>query len=585
VSGDGNSLYFTGQDANERNTRYSQHFWRDLMTPILPLISLLFAVRVAPPQPPSYDLVIHGGRVVDGSGNPWYQGDLGIRDGRIARIGRIDPGEGRSAIDASGKVVAPGFIDIHTHSELALLIDGTAQSHVRQGVTLDVLGESGSVGPLGGAALEEFRYQAKRGFGYEGVDWTDVDGYFRKLERQGVSLNVAAEVAPQQVRQVVMGYEDRAARPDELSRMKALVEEAMKDGAVGMCAAFEGPRVYQHPEEWIEIAKVVARYGGYYESHIGTEGYNLIDEIQAVLEIAEKARIPVHISHLKIRGRNLWGKIGPALELIEKARARGLDVTANQYPYTAMMHPWFALFPAWAIEGPPDKVAESLKDPGFRAKLKADARFQQYVDEHGGPEGIVASRVVNPSLKPFEGKTLAEIARIRGDSDPIDTCFDLIVEDGGVVFGIYHNMSEDDVKTVMKMPWVAISSDALATRPDGPLGEGVPHPRSYGTNPRVLGKYVRENVLSLEDAVRKMTSLPAQVMRLEDRGSLREGYWADVVVFDPETVRDQATFEKPKQYPVGIEHVLVNGVPVLRDGEHTGAKSGKAVRGAAHVPR
>jgi N-acyl-D-aspartate/D-glutamate deacylase len=494
--------------------------------------------------------------------------------------------EGRSAIDATGKVVSPGFIDIHTHSELTLLIDGAAQSHVRQGVTLDVLGESGSVGPLAGAALEEFRHQAKRSYGYDGVDWTDVDGYFRKLERQGVSINVAAEVAPQQVRRMVMGYESRAARPEELSQMKTLVEEAMKDGAVGMCAAFEGPRVYEYPQEWIEIAKVVAHNGGYYESHIGTEGYNLIDEIEAVLEIAEQARIPVHISHLKIRGRNLWGKIEPALELIEAARARGLDVTANQYPYTAMMHPWFALFPAWAIEGPPDKVAESLRDPGFRAKLKGDPRFQQYVDEHGGPEGIVASRVVNPSLKPFEGKTLAEIARIRGDSDPIDTCFDLIVEDGGVVFGIYHNMSEDDVKTVMKRPWVAISSDASSIQPDGPLGEGVPHPRSYGTNPRVLGKYVREEkILTLEDAVRKMTSLPAQVMRLEDRGWLREGYWADVVVFDPKRVRDLATFEQPKQYPVGIEHVLVNGIPVLRDGEHTGAKPGKAVRGAAYVPR
>jgi dihydroorotase/N-acyl-D-amino-acid deacylase len=550
------------------------------------VVAFLLGSPLLTAQPAPYDIVVHGGMIVDGSGNPWYRADVAIRDGRIARIGNIASREGRSAIDASGKVVSPGFIDIHTHSELALLIDGTAQSHVRQGVTLDVLGESGSPGPLEGAALEEFRYQAKRSYGYEGVDWTDLDGYFRKIERQGVSINVGAEVAPQQVRRVVMGYEKRAARPEELARMKALVEEAMKAGAFGMCAAFEGPRVYEYPEEWIEIAKVVARHGGYYESHIGTEGYDLIKEINDVLEVAEKASIPVHISHLKIRGRALWGKIGPALDLIDSARARGLEVTANQYPYTAMMHPWFALFPAWAITGPPDKVAESLKDPAFRAKLKKDARFQQYVAEHGGPEGIVASRVVNQTLKPYEGKTLAEIARMRGDADPIDTCFDLIVEDGGVVFGIYHNMSEDDVTTVMRRPWVAISSDASSIQPEGPLGEGVPHPRSYGTNPRVLGKYAREEkVLTLEDAVRKMTSLPAQVIRLSDRGFLREGYWADVVVFDPRTVRDTATFEQPEQYPVGIEHVLVNGVPVVRAGEHTGAKPGKAVRGAAYKPR
>lgn len=556
------------------------------MSAMIPFFTLLLAAGGVLAQPASYDLVIHGGRVVDGSGNPWYHADLAIRDGRIARIGRIDPSEGRSALDASGKVVSPGFIDIHTHSELALLIDGAAQSHVRQGVTLDVLGEVRSVGPLAGAALEEFRQQAKRSYGYEAVDWTDIGGYLRKLERQGVSINVAAEVAPQQVRQVVMGYESRAARPEELERMKSLVEQAMKDGAVGMSAAFEGPYVYEYPEEWIEIAKVVAAHGGYYESHVGTEGVNLIQEIERVIEIAEKAQIPVHISHLKIRGSARWGKVGPALELIEEARAKGLDITANQYPYTAMTHPWFALFPAWAIEGPPDTVAESLKDPSFRARLKADPRFQQYIDEHGGPEGIVASRVVHPSLKSFEGKTLAEIARIRGDADPIDTCFDLIVEDGGVVNGIYHNMSEDDVKTVMARPWVVISSDGSSIQPDGPLGEGVPHPRSYGTNPRVLGKYVREeNVLSLEDAVRKMTSLPAQVMRLRDRGWLREGYWADVVVFDPRTVRDVATFENPKQYPVGIEHVLVNGTPVIENGEHTGAKPGKAVRGPAHSPR
>ena len=445
-------------------------------------------------QQPAYDIVIHGGRIVDGTGNPWYSADLGIRDGRIARIGHIDPASGRTAIDAAGRAVSPGFIDIHTHSDLTLLVDGTAQSHVRQGVTLDVLGERSSVGPLVGVVLDDYRYQAERRYGFTDVDWTTIDGFFERLTRQGVSINVATEVAPQQIKQAVVGYENRAATPAELERMRELAAEAMRDGAVGMCSAFEGPIPNDYPSEIIEIAKVVAQHGGYYESHIGTEGYHIIEEVQDAIRVAEEAGIPVHVSHLKIRGQKLWGTIGPALELVEQARARGLDVTANQYPYTAMTHPWFALFPTWAMSGPPGKIVEVLLDPSSRQKLKDDTDgFLRYVEEHGGWEGIVASRFLSEELKPLEGKTVAEIAKLRGDADPIDTCFDLIVEDGGMVNGIYHNMSEDDVQLIMRQPWVAISSDGTSLRPDGVLGDGRPHPRSYGTNPRVLGKYVRED--------------------------------------------------------------------------------------------
>ena len=532
----------------------------------------------------AYEIVIHDGQIVDGTGNPWYSSDLGIRDGRIAYIGDIDPGSGKISIDATGLVVAPGFIDIHTHSDLTLLVDGLAQSHVRQGVTMDVLGERSSVGPLVGVVLENYRYQAQRRYGFSDVDWTTIGGFFDRLERQGVSINVATEVAPQQIKQAVVGYEKREATPTELVRMRELTRAAMRDGAVGMSAAFEGPNPNDYPMEIIEIAKIVSEYGGYYESHIGTEGYRIIEEVRDAIEVAEQAEIPVHISHLKIRGHKLWGTMGPVFDLIEQARARGLDVTANQYPYTAMTHPWFALFPTWAMSGSQGKIVEVLQNPLNRQKLKDDTDgFLRYVEEHGGWEGIVASRFVSDELKPLEGKTVAQIAKMRGDADPIETCFDLIVEDGGMVNGIYHNMSEDDVSLIMQKPWVAISSDGTALRPDGVLGDGKPHPRSYGTHPRVLGKYVREDrVLTLEDAVRKMSSFPAQIMGLADRGLLKENYWADVVLFNPLTVHDVGTFENPAQYPIGIEHVIVNGVTVIENGVHTGATPGKAIRGPGY---
>jgi N-acyl-D-aspartate/D-glutamate deacylase len=309
-----------------------------------------------------------------------------------------------------------------------------------------------------------------------------------------------------------------------------------------------------------------------------------MEELKKAINVAEVTKIPVHIFHFKVRGKHLWGTLGPAIAMIEEARARGLEITANQYPYTAMQHPWSRLFPDWAVDGPRGQIIKLLSDPATREKIRKDPLFHQYVDEHGGFEGIVASRITNPKNKHLEGKTVAEIAKLRGDKDPADTCFNLILEEGNYIAGIYHNMSEDDVRQVMKLPWVAIASDGAAIRPDGILGEGLPHPRSYGTNPRVLGKYVRnEKILSLEDAVRKMTSLPAQIMKLKDRGLLREGAWADVVVFDPKTVDDTATFEKPKQYPLGIDQVIVNGVAVIENGTHTGAKPGKVVFGPAYT--
>jgi N-acyl-D-aspartate/D-glutamate deacylase len=533
-------------------------------------------------QAPRYDVVIANGSVVDGSGNPWYRADVGIRDGHIVAVGRIDSRNATVLVDAAGKMISPGFIDLHTHSDVPLLVDGLAQSKVRQGVTLDVLGESLSVAPLEGVVLTDFKNQTKQRYNID-VDWTTVAGYFARLRKQGTSINVATGVAPQQVKRGIIGYQDRPATPGELERMEGQVAQAMREGAVGLSTAYEGGG-YDNPGEIFAMAKVAAQHGGYYASHVGSEGYELVEEVEKAIQVAEETGIPVHIYHLKIRGKNLWGKIGPVIEQIEKARARGLDITANQYPYTAMQHPWGAIFPSWAKTGPPGTVAKVLADPANRAKLKADKEYQQYLDEHGSYEGTVGSRYTNPALKQYEGKTVAEVAKLRGDTDMDKTLFDLVQENGNFPDGIFHNQSEDDIKTIMRLPWVAVAADGRALAQTGVLAEGFPHPRSFGTNPRVLGKYVREeHNLALEDAVRKMTSFPAQILRLKDRGLVKEGYWADLVVFDPKTVKDNSTFVKPALYPTGINHVFVNGVQVVKDGEHTGAKPGKIVYGAGHV--
>lgn len=523
----------------------------------------------------AYDVVISGGRVLDGSGNPWFYADVAIKDGRIVRIGRVEPDPAARTIDARGLIVAPGFIDLHTHSDIPLLMDGNGQSKVRMGVTLDVIGESASVAPLQGAVLEEYRNEQRQRNNFE-VDWTTFTGYFERLLRQGTSINLASCVAPQQVKRVVMGYERRPATPAELEVMGGLIAEAMEEGAVGLSSAWHGGG-YEFPEEVMYMARVAARYGGFYGTHVGSEGYQLLEEIEKAIRVGEETGLPVHIYHLKARGRDNWGKVQEAIRLIEEARARGIDVTANQYPYTAMQHPWHRLFPAWVQDAPRAQTIPRFAERAFRDQVKQDPEFIQYVKEHGGWEGIVASRLTRPHLKPFEGKTIAEIARLRGQEDPAETCFDLIYEEGTFIPGVHHTMSEEDVRTVMRCPWVAIATDGSALNESAP---GVPHPRSFGTYPRVLGRYVREEkVLTLEDAVRKMTSLPAQVLGLRDRGLLREGYWADVVVFDPSTVIDTATYERPHQYPKGIEYVLVNGEVVVERGQHTGARPGKVIYG------
>jgi N-acyl-D-aspartate/D-glutamate deacylase len=539
---------------------------------------LNYAASVAADRPSTgalYDVVIANGKIVDGSGNPWFYADVAIKNGKIAKIGKIDSRMGKRVIDVRGMVVSPGFIDLHTHTDLPVLADGNVESAVRQGVTLDVIGESSTVAPLKGGVLDEYKEEAKRRAGVE-VDWTTLDGYFRRLNKKGASINIASSVSPQQVRRVVVGFEDRPATAAEIEQMKRLVTQAMAEGAVNLSTAFTSGG-YKYADEMIAMAKVVASHGGYYGTHIGGEGEQINQELDKAIRIAEETGIPVHIYHIKVRGKNNFGKVKEVIKRIDAARARGLDITANQYPYTAMQHPWTRLFPSWVQSMPRKESIAKLKERAFRDKVKADHEFAEYVSEHGGWEGIVGTVFTQAQNKQYEGKTILEISNLRQQADPAETCFDLILEEGAYIPGVHHTMSEDDVKFVMQVPWVSIASDGSGLNLKEP---GKPHPRSYGTNVRVLGKYVREEkVLSLEDAVRKMTSLPAQTMRLKDRGLLKEGYWADVVVFDPSSVSDPATYEMPQQYAKGVPFVFVNGTAVIENGNHTGARPGKIIHG------
>ncbi|MCC7010325.1 MAG: D-aminoacylase [Acidobacteria bacterium] len=512
-----------------------------------------------------FDLVIRGGRVVDGTGNPWFAADVGIRDGRIAAVGNLAGETARRDIDARGLVVAPGFIDMHTHSDLPLLNDGNAESKVRQGVTLDVIGESASVAPRDG------RPEAAG-------TWTDFTGYWAAIGRQGISMNVISEVSFQQIELVVKGYSIEPATPAQLDRMTQLAARSMREGAWGLVTRFEsgGPA---HPDEVIAVAKVVASLGGIYVSHIGSEGMEQDKELDFAIRVADETKMPVHVFHLKIRGKPNWGTVGRYVAKIEAARARGLDVTANQYPYTAMQHQWSSFFPLWAREGGPARFAERLRDPSLRQKIKSDKEFETWVMEHGGLDGIVLGLARRPENKKYEGMRIAQIAALRGDKDPADTCLDLMSSEGGAISGMFHTMSEEDVRLVMRQPWVAVASDGSAINLEA---DGVPHPRSYATNARVLGHYVRdEKVLTLEDAVRKMTTLPAQVLGLRDRGQIREGFAADVVVFDPAAVGETNSFEKPKSYAKGVPYTIVNGVVVIDGGRHTGARPGRPLMGRA----
>lgn len=560
----------------------------------LALLIVLVAVLLTPPleaQVEAYDIIIMNGRIVDGTGNPWFYGDVAIRGDRIVKVGLVGPGRAARRIDARGMIVAPGFIDMLGQSELNLLIDPRAESKVFQGITTEVTGEGGSPAPLNDYILNELKPTLDH-FKLT-ADWKTLAGYFSRLERSRSAINLATYVGATQVRQYVLHDENRPPTAAELEEMRKLVAQAMEDGAVGISTSLVyAPAFYAKTEELIELAKVASHYGGVYATHMRNESTSIMPALDEAIRIGAEAEIPVEIFHLKMAGKPNWGKMRDVIAKIEAARARGLDITADQYPYVAGATSLGAAVPPWSHEGGTARFIERLKDPATRRKLKQEMRapssdWENFYLGAGGGEGILISSVLNRDLAKYEGKRINEVARMmspgNGQPDEIDALFDLLIADNAQTSMIVFLMSEDDVKLALKQPWVSVGVDHGAVAVAGPLAEGKAHPRGYGSFPRILGHYVRgERVLTLEEAIRKMTSLAANRVHLVDRGLLKPGFFADVVVFDPLQVHDVATFEDPNRLSVGMRYVVVNGGVVIFAGKQTNALPGRALRGPGY---
>jgi dihydroorotase/N-acyl-D-amino-acid deacylase len=533
-----------------------------------------------------FDIVIANGHVIDGTGSPWYAADVGIRGGRIAAIGNLSAAAATKRLDAHGMVVAPGFIDMLGQSELTILVNPHLPSKIFQGITTEVTGEGSSAAPLNDSivAADRVTYQHLN----LTADWRTLGQYFARLERAGMGINLASYVGATQVRRMVLGDADKKPGAAELDSMKALVRAAMEDGAVGVSTSLQyAPAPYASTEELIALASEASKYGGIYATHMRSEGAGVFAAVDEAVRIGREARIPVEIWHLKAAGKRQWGLMPRIVAKIDSARRSGVEVGANTYAYPAWFNSTSAFIPPWAHDGGDKKLIERLKDPAMRARIRKDmltpnAAWDNEWQEIPGPEAILIAVVQNPKLLPLQGKTLAQIAKGRG-KDPIETLMDILVEDDAFTENAVFAMSEPDVALALQQPWTSVDNDSQGAAPDGLLGREHPHPRAYGTFPRILRKYVREeHTLTLEDAIRKFTALPAQRMRFADRGVLKQGMWADVVVFDPDSIRDVATFEQPNQLSVGMRFVLVNGVPVIADGKMTNALPGKVVRGAGH---
>jgi dihydroorotase/N-acyl-D-amino-acid deacylase len=550
------------------------------------VLAVLAAACNTPPAAvaPSFDILIERGRVIDGTGSPGVAADVGIRDGRIAAVGQLGEAAAGRRIDAQGRVVAPGFIDMLGQSELTILVNPHLPSKIFQGITTEVTGEGGSAAPLNDAVVKADRVY------YEHLqitpDWRSFEEYFARLEKQGIGINVADYVGATQVRRMVIGEENRAPGPAELEQMKALVREAMEQGAVGLSTSLQyAPAPYATTEELIALAAEAAKFGGIYATHMRSEGNGVMAALDEAIRIGREAKLPVEIWHIKAAGKSNWGRMPDIVAKIEEARKSGVDIAANTYAYTAWFNSMSAFVPPWAHEGGDQKLIERLKNPETRRRIIKDmqtpsSEWDNEWQEIPGPEAVLVSVVQNPKLLPLQGKTLAEVAKLRGQN-PIDALLDVLVEDEAYTSCAVFGMSQADVTLALRQPWVSVDNDSRGTAPDGLLGKQHPHPRAYGTFPQILRKYVREErVLTLEDAIRKFTSLPASRMRFSDRGVLKPGNWADVVVFDPEQVRDLATFEKPNQLAVGMDYVFVNGVAVVDAGKATDALPGKVLRGA-----
>jgi dihydroorotase/N-acyl-D-amino-acid deacylase len=539
-----------------------------------------------PQSPPTrFDVLLTNGRIVDGTGAPWFRGDLGIVGDRIAAVGSLSDAPAATKIDASNLVVAPGFIDLLGQSEFNVLVDGRAASKVLQGITTEVTGEGSSIAPVNDRLIGEATPSATH-FGIV-IDWRTLGDYFRRLEeRSRPAINVGTFVGAGGIRNYVIGKDDRRPTPAELERMKQLVAEAMEQGALGLSTSLQYvPDRFAATDEIVELAKVAARYGGVYFTHQRSESARIFESLDEVFTIAERASIPAEIWHLKTAYKANFGKMPEVLTRIEGARARGLDVTANQYPYTRASNGLDSCLPLWAREGGLEKTLTRLKDPATRDRVKKDmddanaATWENQWYGAGGGDGVMLSSVLNNDLRKYEGMTLTDIGKAMG-KDPRDAVIDLVIADRGESAVITSIMSEDDVRTALRHPLVGVGTDSGAQAEDGKLSESKSHPRAWGSFPRILGRYVRdERLLTLEEAIRKMTSKAATRVHLVDRGVLRPGMAADITVFDPATIRDASTFEDPKHYAVGVRQVFVNGRRVVADGIITTERPGRPLKG------
>jgi N-acyl-D-amino-acid deacylase len=556
-----------------------------LLTAALFSSTLPPAVKASVPQ---FDLLIKNGRVIDGTGRRGYVADIGIKGDHIARIGRLQNARASRVIDARGLVVAPGFIDLLGQSEINLLIDPRAMSKVMQGVTTEITGEGDSVAPINERLINEQADYYRR---YNlTVDWRTLREYFSRLERQGIGLNLGTFVGATQVRAFVIGFDNRPPTTDELIQMRRLVADAMEDGALGLSTSLQYvPARFARTNEIVELAMAARRYGGIYATHQRSEANALDTSLEEVFEIGRRAHIPVEIWHLKTAYKKNWGRMPEILKRIEAARANGLDISADVYPYTAASTSLTACLPPWALEGGTDRMLARLRDASVRERLKREIttdsnEWENIYKGSGGAKGVLISSVVNRELESLQGKRLDEIAAEQ-KKDALDALFDLILADHGATGAIYFMMAEDDLRAALRAPFVSICTDSGARGADGPLSSAKGHPRGWGSYPRILSRYVRdERLLTIEEAVHKMTGMPAARVRLKDRGVLKEGAYADITIFDPLTVRDRSTFEQPNQYPVGIPYVIINGQLSVDKGERTKSLAGRVLRGPGYKP-
>ncbi len=551
------------------------------------VLAMLAQERSQSPAPADFDVIIRGGTVYDGTGAAPRQADVAIRGDRIAAIGDLNTARARTIVDAKGLAVAPGFINMLSWSTESLIQDGRSQSEIRQGVTTEIMGEGESMGPVNDR-VREHMLRAQTDIKYD-IKWNTLAEYLQYLEKRGISCNVASFLGATTVREYVIGFEDKAPTPEQLDQMRELVRKEMEAGALGIgTSLIYPPAFYASTDELIELCKVAAKYQGKYISHMRSEGNQLIEALDELLRIAREANIPAELYHIKAAGQKNWSKEDELLPRIERAQKEGLNVRANMYTYTAAGTGLDACLPPWSEDGGYPALFKRLRDPATREKIKAEVKIDSDKWENlylaaGSPDKILLVGFKSDKLKPLTGKTLAEVAKMRG-KDPIDTMMDLIAEDESRIGTIYFVMSEDNVKKEVAKAWISFGSDEASQAPEPPFTKSNPHPRAYGNFARVLGKYVRdEKVIPMKEAIHRLSGLPATNLGLDHRGFVKEGMFADVVVFDPATITDRATFEKPHQYAVGVKHVFVNGVQVIKDGEHTGAKPGRALWGQGKV--